>query len=486
MAKKTLNFWLIIIPLVFVFLRLPSLFEPFTYGDEGIYLTLGLAIRKGLVLYKQIHDNKPPLLYILAAAAGNFSFYRGLLFLSSGAAVFLFFKFSQLLFKNKNSQIFATLLFVILTSLHTFEGNVGNAENFMILPTLAGFYLYLKAKNPWHYFFAGVFFSLAVLFKVPAAFDFLALLFFILLNLKFKKDSSLITNYLLLFFGFLLPILATFVYFFCRGALKDYLVAAFLQNIPYLSSWAPDKATKVVVSSGFFYSFINRSLVLAAVLGLLFYYRQRLNFSLKLIISWFAFSLFAALLSTRPYPHYLLQVIPSLSLAGGLLFEKEKKFVFPLLAAVFGFFFFYFKFWHYPNFSYYANFYQFALGKKSKEEYLKYFGNHVAPLYQTAQFIKLQTSPSEKIFIWGNEPSIYSLSQRLPVGKYTVAYHILDFKGQQKTLKALKETKPPFIIVTQPPVSGFPELFSFLKSNYFPFKNFDNFVIYQPLPQKPS
>ena len=33
---------------VVVFLRVPSLFEPYWYGDEGIYLTIGRAMRSGM------------------------------------------------------------------------------------------------------------------------------------------------------------------------------------------------------------------------------------------------------------------------------------------------------------------------------------------------------------------------------------------------------------------------------------------------------
>ena len=51
---------------VVVFLRVPSLFEPYWYGDEGIYLTIGRAMRGGMELYKEVHDNKPPLLYVVA------------------------------------------------------------------------------------------------------------------------------------------------------------------------------------------------------------------------------------------------------------------------------------------------------------------------------------------------------------------------------------------------------------------------------------
>src|SRR4030042_3680736 len=126
-------------------LRLPLLFEPFTYADEGIYLTLGQALKKGLVLYRDIHDNKPPLLYLLAALTGSFSLYRLVYFLWGLATIFVFHRLASILFpKSQKAVIASTSFFAILTSLPMFEGNVANAENFMLLPILAGFYLILK------------------------------------------------------------------------------------------------------------------------------------------------------------------------------------------------------------------------------------------------------------------------------------------------------------------------------------------------------
>lgn len=52
--------WLCVLMALVVILRVPSFFEPYNYGDEMIYLTLGQGMRQGLTLYKDIHDNKPP------------------------------------------------------------------------------------------------------------------------------------------------------------------------------------------------------------------------------------------------------------------------------------------------------------------------------------------------------------------------------------------------------------------------------------------
>lgn len=452
--------WLVFLFILVFFLRLPSLFEPFTYGDEGIYLTLGQAIRRGLVLYRDIHDNKPPLLYLLAALAGDFSTYRLILLFWSFTSIFVFYELSQLLFsKNKSAIIFSTTSFAILSSIHTFEGNIGNAENFMLLPTIVAFYLVLTKSitKIW----AGVLFGLATLFKVPAAFDFIAALAFIFL-LDLESRRLLITNCFLLFFGFVLPILFSFIYYAFQGALGQYLSAAFFQNIPYLASWTADKPQV----GGLPLPLLSRGFLVLALVLFLFVFRKKISLSGKLILAWFGFSWFAALLSSRPYPHYLIQVLPSLSLALGLIFQNSRERVIPLfLVFIFGFSFFIFHFWSYPNLSYYLNFYAYALGQKNKEEYFEYF-DQAKEIYALASYLKKHTLPEERIFIWGTVPSVYALSKRLPVGRYTTSYHIIDFNGYEETIARLKMKRPRYIVLIASETRPFAQLSAFVGQNY--------------------
>ena len=68
--------WVVgILALVFI-IRIPSFFEPYYYGDEMIYMSLGQGVRQGMTLYKDLHDNKPPLLYLTAAASGNIFWFK--------------------------------------------------------------------------------------------------------------------------------------------------------------------------------------------------------------------------------------------------------------------------------------------------------------------------------------------------------------------------------------------------------------------------
>src|SRR3989304_8322626 len=49
-------------------LRFPSLFEPFWYGDEGIFAAVGRNLNLGGTLYQTAWDNKPPMIYLTYAA----------------------------------------------------------------------------------------------------------------------------------------------------------------------------------------------------------------------------------------------------------------------------------------------------------------------------------------------------------------------------------------------------------------------------------
>jgi len=85
-----------IIAFVFALLRLPSVIEPYWYGDEGKYEVIGAAIREGRILYSQIWDNKPPLLYIIYAIFSGEQFYVRLASLAVGfLSVIVFFIISK-------------------------------------------------------------------------------------------------------------------------------------------------------------------------------------------------------------------------------------------------------------------------------------------------------------------------------------------------------------------------------------------------------
>src|SRR5438552_2689112 len=126
------DFWfLIFLNLLFFLLRLPSLFEPYWYGDEGIYQAIGLALRNGEVLYRDIWDNKTPALYYLYAILGSDQFLTKLASLIFGiVGITFFYLLARKLFLKSWVYRTSTFIFALFFGLPIIEGNIANAENF--------------------------------------------------------------------------------------------------------------------------------------------------------------------------------------------------------------------------------------------------------------------------------------------------------------------------------------------------------------------
>jgi hypothetical protein len=461
--------WVVLILAIVFLLRIPSFFEPFYYGDEMIYLNLGNAMKRGMVLYRDIHDNKPPLLYLLASISGNVFWFRAILAGWMMATIAIFWKLAQALFpKNNWITKTATVTFAVLTTIPLLEGQIANAEVFMIGPTIAAFYILLTrkliAKN---LLLAGLLFSISTLFKVPAAFDIGTIVFLWVYTIHARKSgiTGFFKNSVILAAGFLLPIIATLVWYAAKGAFQEYFIAAFLQNIGYLSSWRGSAVVEpFLVRNG---PLLLRGGILLSGLSLLFIFKKRLTWQFAFIVAWVLFSLFAATLSERPYPHYLMQVVPAVSLLVGVLVAaqslEQSLTLVPLflivLAAI------RFQFWYYPTTSYYQHFVSFISGRTSHEEYLKSFDPMSPRNYAIAEFLASSSTKDDPIFVWGDSPAIYVLSNRLPPLKYVATYHIIDFSSQEEVFQKLEAKKPKFIIVL-PDSPDFPILPALLQRNY--------------------
>src|SRR3989344_4662627 len=99
--KKIENIFLGVIGSLFALLRFPSIFEPYWYGDEGVYQVIGMALRQGRVLYSEIWDNKPPILYLIYGVFNGDQFYVRLFSLIIGVlSVVIFYLLTTKLFKN--------------------------------------------------------------------------------------------------------------------------------------------------------------------------------------------------------------------------------------------------------------------------------------------------------------------------------------------------------------------------------------------------
>jgi hypothetical protein len=479
LEKIHLPNWVVGILALIIILRIPSFFEPYNYGDEMVYMTLGQGIRQGLTLYKDVYDNKPPLIYLTAAVAGNLFWFKTILTFWNLVTIIAFYKLAKLLFeKNQKVQKISTLIFALLTTLPLLEGMTVNSELLMIIFTIAALIVLLQKDLPdgRRVFLAGTLFGLGTLFKVPAAFDLpVIVVYWLITDLKNRKN--ILKNTLILGAGFAIPILITIIWYFFRGVLPEYIKAAFLQNIGYLSSFRPGDLQKPFLIRNA--PLIARGLIVILGAGLLYVFRKKLTPRFILLSLWTLFALFAATLSERPYPHYLIQAVAPISLLFATFFAEKSLEQSLTIIPLFLVFFVpvYYKFWLYPVTPYYLNFIKFALHQETRQTYFNHFSPTVNRNYKIAEFAMISIQPSEKIFVWdADAPSIYALSKHLPPIKYVANYHILDFSSKATEAKNIALNPPKFIILTNN--NPYSELNSLIKQKYILINQIDGANIY--------
>jgi len=433
--------WLVLVLGGVMLLRIPTLLEPYWYGDEGIYLVIGKALNMGKRLYLDIHDNKPPLLYLMAALAGGNQFwFRAIAAVWNVITVGVFAGLANKIWghEKKWPVIGSTVIFALLSNIPLLEGNIANAELFFLLPTLLATRLLVAEKMTLRTVgWAGLIVGMGGLFKIPALIEagVWPVIWWRFGDKDWFKKSAV--------FGLAaaLPLAASIGYYWAQGVGRQYLIAAGLQNVPYLASWSGPASTGIFTLTG-------RAVAAVMAGGIIILLGKKIGRRAMWVGLWGIAVWFAALLSGRPYPHYWLQgaglgaVICTLMVWG----KKWEKTVAgmvlggAIVSAIT------FRFYHYRSWEYYANFGKWVTGRQSTAGYYDWFSPQVNRNYKIAEIVAAGSTAGDGLFIWGDEPMIYALTKKLPPGRYTVKYHVLDFRAQEETITAVKQARPKYIV----------------------------------------
>ena len=160
---------------IFIF-RLPSLFEPFWYGDEGIFAAVASNLNQGGTLYQTTWDNKPPMIYITYAAI--FKYFGVSMFslrivtlivvMATACAIYGILEKTY----GLRRALIASFLFGLFTSMRLIEGNLSLTEIFMILPITMAMLVALRRNFDYlGLILAGFLFAIASLYKQVGAFE---------------------------------------------------------------------------------------------------------------------------------------------------------------------------------------------------------------------------------------------------------------------------------------------------------------------------
>lgn len=293
-------------------------------------------------------------------------------------------------------------------------------------------------------------------YSADGLFDFAAFLLFLLFTFL-KKDSHSTFTHLKrklgaftwrntpLVLGFFIPFFLSCLYFFLQGTLPYYLDAAFRQNIDYVAV-----ENELFIPHGLL---LLKTASLIIFLGIVFLKRHLLSEKTLFILTWLALALFSAFFSQRPYIHYQLVILPGFCLAVGLIFSQQSvktRFLhIGFIVAMLLLLNHNFEHWNRQRtVLYYQNFIAFMTNKKDTYAYQSFFDKNTPRDYAIASYIEQHSNVNDIVFLWGNSAQIYVLSNTLPPGRFTVAYHISNKKENMKeTAEALQKKQPKYIII---------------------------------------
>ncbi len=484
----------IAVVIIFLLLKIPAIWEPEWYIDEGIYSSIGNFIHHGALLYKDTWDNKPPSIYFLfffSRIIWGFHIIplKILIVVLSILSFILFYRLLRKWFVGYTGffYILASLLFVRINNI---EGTIVNAELFFTFFTLASLYLlqrFDEEKSKAKFFFAGLSMGIGISFKMTASFDAAALIFVLGIfgyesYLQTKEKSQLLkylSSILMFILGCFLPLFLYAIYFYLNHGLDDFIQGTFLSNSGYVSTY---NNSILGVSTVYLNSIFA---IISSILIIWLYLKRKVPFLQDkqsfFIMMWLIFALYGVFLSGRPYTHYLIQLeVPASIVIAYIIYKLRTKgliaviIIYALLNAYFirnvttGTVIEALR----DNAVLYIHSYQYAFGVISEKSYLNnfYLGENNltanAPREVANYTNALSASGADKIYLWGNLSWVDSFTTMTPICKYINNFDVQNIPKKQTEIIHCLDKNYPKVIVDENSIYSFPDLNTYEQSHY--------------------
>lgn len=463
---------LLVVLVVTLVWRVPSLFDPPWVNDEGTYFAVAQAMAHGYRLYANIWENKPPGLYVLYSGVYHLvgPSLVSVRLLATGAVLVLVLVVYHIATRlaGEAAALVGAMLAGLLMGVPLLEGTTANAEVFIVPCTTAAVYLALVRERHAP---AGALMGLAVLFKAVAGFDALALGIWLLL----RRPRALIRYALALVIVLAVACAAAWA----NGILSPMLRDALFYDYGYVSH---------ANGGGLPWQL---ALKLAALAVLTFALRRR-----PFPVLWLAYAVAGAVFGGRYFGHYALQIVPPMALCVALALRDRPRlarrlfvglpagvFALGLLSAVAG-----------EalaatghdsilarRLQYYANFTRLAVGAESYAAYRDQIDDHVTRNILIAD--RIRALPSGRLLVWGNTPWVYVLANRLPATPYTSALRSPEVPGETADLRrAIRERWARIVVAIEPPLPPLGPAARDLRQRYRLRARVRNAVIYTSAP----
>lgn len=300
--------------------------------DEGYYLTIGQNIVEGGLPYRELWDNKGPILYFIFALiikiVGNSILgLRIITIFLITASSFLIFLISRKILSDFSAML-AAIFFILLTSSYQLQSLTSNSEYFFLVPVLAAVYIAIFTKGSIvKFFFSGILLGLAFNIKTITIFDFLAVAFYIFVARNNFK------NLLVLGAGFFLPTSLFMIFFWKKAMLADYIFIIFQHNIKWATAGFDNTISfPIFILLCFSLTFSVSLLAIGSVISFFKNSKEFINQSrhqIAFLFGWIILILIGIFLVRKNYPHHFIHVLPAISILASIyavwIIQNEKQ-----------------------------------------------------------------------------------------------------------------------------------------------------------------
>jgi len=483
------------IVLLTIVTRLPSLLHPAPLDDEAVYSVVANEIVDGGRPYVDAVERKPPLLFWTYAAifqvAGKFNWpalHIGALLWTLGTMAGLYVIGRE--FFGRETGLVAALLYSVFQPWGTWKNLAFNGEMLMNLPLVWAWAIGLRRNSSPlrpELLLSGALLCAAFLLKQPAAIAAVPLGLYLLLASYRTSNGVTRTASLahtgILMIGFLGTLTVVALVLRKQGILSDaFYWSVTNHSIPHFF-W--DRGVRSTLM------FLGECLPL--LIGAALAYRgprgiwakrgpERTALSGVLVAS-----AIGAAAGARFYPHYYIQLIPPLALLAAPHFAQlwsgtpapRHWLLRPRITQA----------WLALTVVAFAVAHLLGLAPQRQPS-------------QTGRYLREHSSPDDRIFVWGHDPSIYLEARRHPAGRYILTFPLTGYvfggplpgvdtrkwivPGAWSTLQQDFAKHPPTYIVdvhnvgnAQYPVRDFPILSSLLAEHYEQVAQTNEGVVYR-------